>query len=49
MHTQTMSRAYLRNTPWHALPAMAGAATTAQSTQPLSVAELRRIVAAMID
>ncbi len=49
MHTQNLSRAYLRNTPWHALPALAGTAPASHPTQPLSVAELRRIVAAMID
>lgn len=48
MHTQILSRAYLRNTPWHALPALAGGAS-APAAQPLSRADLRRLVAAMID
>jgi hypothetical protein len=46
MHTQILSRAYLRNTPWHALPA---APHGAPAAHPLSPSELRRIVAAMID
>ncbi|MXO70158.1 hypothetical protein [Alteraurantiacibacter buctensis] len=48
MHTQILSRAYLRNTPWHALPAAPHGAA-AHPAQPLSAADLRRIVAAMID
>lgn len=48
MHTQTLSRAYLRNTPWHALPA-APHSPIAPAAQALSRADLRRLVAAMID
>lgn len=46
MHTQTLARADRRIMPWHALPA---APHSAPAAPALSRAELRRLVAAMID
>jgi hypothetical protein len=49
MHTQILSRAYLRNPPWHALPAAPHGRPATHPAQLLSRAELRHLVAAMID
>ena len=49
MHTQTLASADRRIMPWHALPVAPHNAPAAHPAQALSRAELRRLVATMID